>query len=170
MHLKFFQVALAAALTVFGVAGSAFGDPRIDLVPLGLSFAKGLDDDVSMAYSQHVSIRVQNNGNAPWGSSSSSMRVAIAGRIVTASIYGPHPDGYWVLGGRINPGQFGSVSLRLPLRTLVHCQSTPLTIDLGHTQQFGPAVFSNDSKTLIAVNLQAFRPFCPVIVRPQPEQ
>lgn len=151
---------ILALAAVFSLSTAALAEPTIDLVPQSLTFAKRLDDDVSMSYSQHVSIKLKNQGNVTWHNRNYRMSVSLDGRTYQALIYG-NPNG--LLGGAIAPGQLGSAFFRLPLGTLRHCQSVGVRIDLARNQQVGyDSVFANDAKRFAAIDLQAIT-VCPIV-------
>jgi hypothetical protein len=136
-----------------------FAATTIDLVAAGgVKFAKGLDDDVSGAQSQHVSVPIRNIGNAAWHNRNFVMRISFAGLAVNADIYGPTGGGSYVLGSAIAPGQTGMLFFSLPLGTLSHCQRVALRLDTSRNEQIGaPSVFANDSSVQVAVDTTSIR-------------
>jgi hypothetical protein len=148
---------LAAVLGLaFGLAHAAAAESRVDLVPVSLSYAKGLDDDVSLSYSQHVALVIKNLGNVAWHNPALTMRVLIDGAAYSASIYGPVST-YWQLGAPIAPGQQGLVQFSLPLGTLKHCQRRSIRIDALQTNQAGSGVFANDTLAMFTVDRSSIR-------------
>ncbi|MBF0361576.1 MAG: hypothetical protein HQK49_11225 [Oligoflexia bacterium] len=146
--MKTIKLLLSFSLLLMSV--SVFAVDSIDFIPTKLTFKKGLDDDVSMSYSQHVYITIKNVGNKAYTKARGfNLMVQVGAIRKSALIYGPATSG-GLLGGDINPGQEGLAIIRLPLNTLKHCQKYNVLIDVLRTVQMGPmTVFAND-----AVNLQ----------------
>ncbi|MBT7669426.1 MAG: hypothetical protein HN623_07590, partial [Bdellovibrionales bacterium] len=137
------------ALITFITQGIAIAG-TIDLKPIGLSYRKGLDDDISMHYSQHLYIKVKNVGTEDYTHVRGySINLKINGQYKTGYIYGPdHLGG--ALGGRIRPGAIGKIFFRLPLNSIARCASTRVHIDTNRRVQKGAGVYSNDRVTLLA--------------------
>lgn len=129
----------------------------VDLVPTGVRFAKVLDDDVSMHYSQHVSISVRNDGNEAVRNATST-RTRVGGGPYSGHLYGPDSAG-GPLGGPVRPGEIAKYIVRLPLGTLRHCQTVRVHIDIDRRHQSGAAsVYSNDRATFTALEAGNWRP------------
>ncbi|MBL6991013.1 MAG: hypothetical protein ISR65_14605 [Bacteriovoracaceae bacterium] len=140
-------VYLFVCLAVSGVSIAG----TIDLKPIGLSFKKGLDDDISMHYSQHVYIKIKNVGTEDYTAARGyRIKFKMNGSTRTGYIYGPDHDG-GSLGGRIEPGEVGKIFFRLPLNTLARCAQTKIHIDSNRrVQRGGWRVFRNDKKVFLA--------------------
>ena len=128
----------------------------IDLKPIGLSYKKGLDDDISMHYSQHLYIKVKNIGTEDYTHMRGhSINLKINGQYKTGYIYGPDYTG-GALGGRIQPGDSGKIFFRLPLNSIARCASTSIQIDTNRRVQKGRGVFRNDRVHLLARDRESF--------------
>ena len=163
-------LASAVAIAATTSASVAVAVPSVDFVPTSIIWNVGLDDDVSGAQSQHIQLKIKNQGNVAWHNNTSlDMGVRFAGQQLTGYMYGWEANGnYWHLGAPIAPGAEGLVMLRLPLGTLRHCQNVALTIDTARRQQTGAAtIFTNDSKSLFAFKIGSNRP-CVLPPLPRP--
>ena len=160
----------ATAMTIgFSIAGGASiakADPKVDMIPTSLKFQVGLDDDVSGATSQHIYIGLTAGGNLPIRTTG-IVRVLIGSTIYNALVYGPASSG-GSRGGPINPGETGILFVRAPLGTLRHCQKVLVHIDLAQNSQFGPGVFSNDQKTMTALEFGRPQICLAIVPRPLP--
>ncbi|MBF0297687.1 MAG: hypothetical protein HQK51_03145 [Oligoflexia bacterium] len=136
-------------ISLLMISLSLFAIDSIDFIPTKLTFKKGLDDDVSMSYSQHVYITIKNIGNQAYTKTRGyNLMVQIGNTKKSALIYGPASSG-GLMGGTIQPGQEGLAIVKLPLETLKHCQKYTVGIDLLRTVQLGAiSVFTNDFTTL----------------------
>lgn len=153
------KTALILSLAAF--SGAAFAANKVDLVAESISFAKGLDDDVSGNQSLHVALIIKNVGNYRWQNPDLVMRVLVDGAVFTGNIYGPNGSGGYNLGAQILPGQQGLVMFSAPLGSLANCQRRSIQIDADRTNQYGGDVFSNDTKTMQLKDRGAFR-ICPL--------
>ncbi len=140
---------------------AAFADPRLDIAPTNLKFKKGLDDDITNTYSQHIYIYVKNTGNLNFGPLA-PIRVSLNDIAYTGYLYGSDESGGG-RGGPLAPGVTGKIFLRLPLNTLANCQSVKVKVDLDRRFQFGASVFANDEKTMYATDFGIAR-LCGVII------
>ena len=125
---------------------NAFADPEIDLVPTKLEFSRQLDDDINLRHSQHVSISIQNYGNAGF-QQSRTFSIQIGSRSYQAYVYGPTG----IRGGRIGGGQTGTLVAYLPDGTLRHCQKVVVDIHNLPQYQLYQNPHRNDRKTLTAM-------------------
>ncbi len=150
---------------LFSMFSVAHADIRIDMNPQGLKFRKGLDDDVSMRYSQHIYLSFRNDGNIQMRNYT-PVKVRLGSTNTQGYIYGPAARG-GSLGGPVYPGEVANVFIRLPLGTLKHCQRVRATIDSNRTHQIGPSVFGNDTKTFTVYEMGKSRLLCTVLL-PRP--
>lgn len=150
-------------LTLLNVA--AFADPRTDITPVDLKFRKGLDDDITNTYSQHIYIYVKNTGTTTFRTYD-PIRVSLNGIAYSGYLFASDEAG-GSRGGPLAPGVTGKIFLRLPLNTLANCQSVNVKIDLERRFQYGPSVFSNDQKTMYATDF-GVRRICGIIFNPHP--
>jgi len=132
---------------------TAVAHAKIDLVPVSLKFREGLDDDVSMSYSQHTYVYVKNVGNRMI-KTMKPIKVSLNGALYQGYLYGPDSSG-GMLSGPVGVDQIGKIFLRLPLDTLSHCQKVHTRIDATRRVQVGSNVFTNDYKRLIAHDLDS---------------
>ena len=126
---------------------------KVDIIPQSLKFREGLDDDVSMSYSQHTFVYVKNVGTQAF-QTMKRIGVSLNGEIHKGYLYGPDNNG-GMLGGPVAVGQVGKVFLRLPLDTLKHCQAVNVRIDTARQVQSGYGVYNNDYKKLTALDLNS---------------
>jgi hypothetical protein len=161
------SVLLSLGLIGFSVAAHAAN--KVDFTAQSLRFGVGLDDDVSGAQSQHVTLTIKNVGNTPSRYPGSIMRVLLNGAVINANVYGPNGVGGYNLNAPIPAGQTGLALFSLPLGTLRHCQAVAIDVDADRTYQYGGDVFGNDHATLKAIDAAAIRICLPdVIHRPLP--
>lgn len=162
--IKFKKISVALVCGLFLISSLVVA--KIDLTPVAVKFQKGLDDDVSMSYSQHVLIYVKNVGNQVV-KTRVRVKLSINGVNYRGYLYAPDNSG-GALGGAIAVGQSGKIFLRLPLGRLKHCQALNIKIDTDRRLQHGFNVFNNDYKNLSARDRFQNR-FCfkiPIKVKP----
>jgi hypothetical protein len=157
--------AVLAHAGLLGLAGTAAAAQRtVDFIPQTLRFQAGLDDDVSGARSQHVTLMIKNAGNTASRYPGSVMRVLVNGAPVNANVYGSNGVGGYNLHAPIAPGAQGLVSFSLRLGTLSHCRYVNIQIDADRTYQSGGNVFANDTASMLGVDPTSIRACIPPIV------